>query len=270
MPKKTNYEKEEDMPEEGEFLVVTCSKVTPYGAYFKIDEYHHVTEEAFCHISEIAATWVRNIRNYIKEGQKTVAKVLRVNRQKRQVDVSMRRVSDSQKRETLRAWKNTQKATNLLALAQKRIKELGVETLSLEEVNDIMEKEFGSSYGGLEAAFEGGAEVLINAGIPEEWAEILEEFAKASIEVKKVKISGIFSINSTEPNGIDIIKDALIKALTADKKSEIDIYSLGAPRYRIEVEAKEFQTAEKALSKAINKVQKAFNQTNCTFQFERE
>ncbi len=219
---------------------------------------------------KIASTWVRNIRNYIKEGQKTVAKVLRVNRQKRQVDVSMRRVSDSQKRETLRAWKNAQKAANILALAQKRIEEMGVKTLSLEEVNDILEKEFGSSYGGLEAAFEGGAEILINAGIPKEWADILEEFAKSSIEVKKVKVSGVFSLNSTEPNGVDIIKDALIKSLSADKKSEIDIYSLGAPRYRIEVEAKDFQTAEKALSKAVNKVKKAISRSKCSFQFERE
>jgi translation initiation factor 2 alpha subunit (eIF-2alpha) len=52
MTKKTGYEKEEYMPEEGEFLVVTCNKVTPYGAYFKIDEYPNIEEEAFCHISE--------------------------------------------------------------------------------------------------------------------------------------------------------------------------------------------------------------------------
>ena len=40
-------------------------------------------KEAFIHISEVSSGWVKNIRDYVRENQKIVARVLRVNPKKR-------------------------------------------------------------------------------------------------------------------------------------------------------------------------------------------
>ena len=66
------------LPDLGEIVIVTVKEVTGHGAYVTLDEYDNLT--AFLHISEIATGWIRNIERYVKAKQKTVLKVIRVNR----------------------------------------------------------------------------------------------------------------------------------------------------------------------------------------------
>jgi len=65
-----------EFPEEGEFVIATVKSIHNYGAFLSLDEYSG--KDGFMHISEVAPTFVRNIRDYLKEGQKIVAKVIRV------------------------------------------------------------------------------------------------------------------------------------------------------------------------------------------------
>jgi len=85
------------LPEVGDLVVATVTRIVDYGAYVKLDEYQGI--EGLVHIQEISSTWVRNIRNHAREGQKLVLKVLRVNLQRNQVDLSLRRVTGREKTE---------------------------------------------------------------------------------------------------------------------------------------------------------------------------
>ncbi|MHC1564487.1 MAG: S1 RNA-binding domain-containing protein, partial [Candidatus Hecatellaceae archaeon] len=87
--------KPEELPEPGELVIATVNKITGYGAYLGLDEYGGI--EGFLHISEVSTSWVRNIRDYVRPGQKLVLKVLRVNRERRHIDLSLRRVSGKEK-----------------------------------------------------------------------------------------------------------------------------------------------------------------------------
>ena len=87
------------LPEIGEFVVVTIIRIMPYGAYAALDEYDDV--EGLLHISEISSRWVKNIRDHVRERQKVVLKVLRVDSEKRHIDLSLRRVNEREKREKL-------------------------------------------------------------------------------------------------------------------------------------------------------------------------
>src|SRR6266480_2960343 len=86
-------------PEVGDLVVATVKRVEDYGAYVKLDEFAGI--EGLVHISEMATTWVRNIRDHAREGQKLVLKVLRVNPQRNQIDLSLRRVTGREKSEKL-------------------------------------------------------------------------------------------------------------------------------------------------------------------------
>ena len=69
--------RQNEWPEVGELVLCTTSKVIQQGAFVKLDEYKG--KEGFIHLSEIASKWVKNIRNFVKEDQKIVARVLRLN-----------------------------------------------------------------------------------------------------------------------------------------------------------------------------------------------
>src|SRR5215467_14814284 len=70
-------------PEVGDLVVASVTRVEDYGAYVKLDEFSGI--EGLVHISEISTTWVRNIREHARQGQKLVLKVLRVNPQRNQI-----------------------------------------------------------------------------------------------------------------------------------------------------------------------------------------
>ncbi|MEJ2281264.1 MAG: S1 RNA-binding domain-containing protein [Candidatus Bathyarchaeota archaeon] len=83
-----------EWPEVGDLVIATIERITDYGAYVRLDEYD---KEGLLHVSEVASRWVRNIRDYIRENQKMVLKVLRVQADKGQIDLSRRRVTKREK-----------------------------------------------------------------------------------------------------------------------------------------------------------------------------
>ncbi|MCD6421710.1 MAG: S1 RNA-binding domain-containing protein, partial [Thaumarchaeota archaeon] len=63
-------------PKPGDLVVGVVKRVERYGAYLNLIEYPGW--EGFVHISEISLKWIRNIRDYLRENQREVFKVLRV------------------------------------------------------------------------------------------------------------------------------------------------------------------------------------------------
>src|SRR3972149_4853704 len=104
-----------ELPSVGDLIVAAGKRIESFGAYVGLDEY--VGREGLLHISEISSTWVRNIRNHVREGQKVVLQVLRINTEKGQVDLSLRRVTGREKAETLLEWKKHKKAESILKSA---------------------------------------------------------------------------------------------------------------------------------------------------------
>ncbi|MEM1753789.1 MAG: hypothetical protein QXW21_05920, partial [Candidatus Methanomethylicaceae archaeon] len=82
-------------------------------------------------------------------------------------------------------------------------------------------------------------------------ANKIYEIAKHHIEPPIVKISGVLTLKSTKPKGIEDIKTAL---LLGEENENIEITNLGAPRYRIEVTAKDYKTAEAILKEVVDKI----------------
>ncbi|RLG70219.1 MAG: translation initiation factor IF-2 subunit alpha, partial [Candidatus Iainarchaeum archaeon] len=79
-----------EYPEIGEIVVVKVKKILSYGVFVELLEYDGLT--GFVHISEVASSWVKNIRNFVKENQIRAAKVLKVIPEKEQVDLSFEKV----------------------------------------------------------------------------------------------------------------------------------------------------------------------------------
>ncbi|WP_297471012.1 translation initiation factor IF-2 subunit alpha [Thermococcus sp.] len=247
MPRKAK-----EFPEEGEFVVATVKNIHPYGAFLTLDEYPG--KEGFMHISEVAPTWVKNIRDYVKEGQKVVVKVIRVDPEKGHIDLSLKRVNQQQRKAKLQEYKRAQKAENLLKMAAERIGK-DFET-AWREVWVPLEEEYGEVYAAFEDAAQNGIEVLKGL-IPDEWLEALKPIIEAYVEIPTVTIDAEFEITVPKPNGVEIIKEALIRARDrANKEKDIEVkFSYqGAPRYRIDITAPDYYKAEEVLESIAEEI----------------
>ena len=76
------------MPEEGEIVLCTVKKILYHSIFATIDEYE--TLEGMLHISEVSPGRIRNIRDFVKEGKQIVCKVLKVDKVKGHIDLSLR------------------------------------------------------------------------------------------------------------------------------------------------------------------------------------
>ena len=86
-----------DWPEEGELVVCSVKSVKENGAYLSLDTYPE--REGFVFIGEIATGWVRNIRAHVREGQRLVAKVIGVKKDRDSITLSIKSVSEERRRD---------------------------------------------------------------------------------------------------------------------------------------------------------------------------
>jgi len=254
--------KSKEWPKEGELIVATIYKVLGYGAFANLEEYEG--KEAFIHISEVSSGWVKNIRDYVRENQKIVARVLRVNPKKGHVDASLKRIREDQRTKKIQQWKVEQKAEKFLELAAKSL-DKNLDT-AYEEVGYKLMDIFGDIYGAFETAAEEGESSIIDEGIDEEWAKTIVDIAKKNITPPEVQITGYVDIQTFDPNGVEIIK----KALEAAEGEDIVVQCVGAPRYRITVKSSDYILAEKELQSAADRTIKIIEESNGTGIFLRE
>ena len=254
--------KNQEWPEEGELIVGTVYKVLNYGAFAKLEEFSG--KEAFIHISEVSSGWVKNIRDHVRENQKIVARVLRVNPKKGHVDASLKRIREDQRTKKIQQWKIEQKAEKFLELSAK-ILDKDLDTAYDEVGYNIMDI-YGDIYGAFETAADEDEKSLIEEGIPEDWAKAITEIAKNNITPPEVHITGYVDIETYEPNGVEIVR----KALEAAESEDITVQCVGAPRYRITVKSTDYILAEKALKKAADECIKIIEDSDGKGEFLRE
>ena len=258
--------KKPEWPEVGDLVIATVQEVTDFGAYAKLDEYD---KRGLLHVSEISSSWIRNIRDFIREGQKVVLKVLRVDVEKGHIDLSLRRVTKRERIEKIMVWKRERKAETLLrSIAEKT-------GLSLDEAYEKagapMEKEYGL-YEGFEKALKDGATALTKIGVPEDLATVIAETAKERMHVPMVRVKGIIELRSMNSEGVKIIKEAFLSAKKAEKSREAKLrfYVIAAPKYCIEVMAENYKSAETVLQKVAENVVSNVVKTGGQGSFRRE
>jgi len=111
--------KKEGFPEEDELAICTVTKVQFHSVFANLDEYG---KGGMIHISEVSPGRIRNIRDFVKEGKKVVCKVLRINTDRGHIDLSLRRVTEGQKRNKIDELKQEQKAEKILEFVAKDLK----------------------------------------------------------------------------------------------------------------------------------------------------
>ncbi len=255
------------LPEVGELVVATVQQIFEQGTYVSLDEFQGV--RGYVPIVEVASTWVRNVRDYLREKQKVVLKVIRLDRNKGHVDLSLRRVSDLERQTKLMQAKRFQKSFKLLEQIAERTKipkEQAIDQIGLK-----LEEKNGELYAALEDVVKFGKKTLEDAGIPEQYRDVVFEVAKEHIHIPEVEVKGIIKVSNMKPNGVKDVRDALLAGRESGGETvKVNIYTVGAPRYRVEVKAYDYKMAEDTLASVANTITEHVKQHEGEAEFKRE
>ncbi len=254
-----------DFPENGELVVCTVTSVKNFGAFVTLDEYN--AREGFVHVRDIASGWVKYVRDFIREGQKVVCKVLGVDSSKGHIDLSLKSVNDHQRREKIQQWKNEKKAEKLLEIVSERL------SISVDDAFDQFGNELTETYGTLYNAFEAVAanpDELRADYKDQDWVEKFIEVASENVALSYVEIDGILEMRSLEPAGVDDIKEALTAGIEAADGATVAITSVGSPRYRVVVTADDYKAAEDVMKKVTTAAIKSFTKAGGEATLKRE
>jgi len=252
-------------PEPGELVICHVNKVSPFGAYAELEEYG--MQEGLIHISEVASGWVKYIRDHVREGQKIVCKVLKVDSRRAHIDLSLKDVNEHQRRQKVQEWKNEQKALKWLSFVEEELKLTEEERKQLDE---IIYNEFEHFYDIFEEAAFKGADSLSDLDLDPKWIDAILTIATENVKMPYVDISGYATLTTTAPNGVDHIKEALALANNVDvPEVSLEIGYVGAPTYRIHVKAPDYKIAESVLKESSDKAIKYLEKRGGEGQFFR-
>ena len=251
--KKTGF------PEEEELVLCTVTGVNPHSVFCDLDEYTGRT--GMIHISEVAPGRIRNIREYVQEGKKIVCKVLRINKEKGHIDLSLRRVNEAQRRRKLSEIKQELLAEKIV---EQVAKQRGDSPLAL--FNKLQEKIAGK-YANLYLAFEdvSNDKLDLSTLVEKKIAEKLTQIIKQRIKPPEVVITGELKISTYHPQGVELVK----KALNIATKEGVKISYKGGGTYHVETVAVDYKEAEKTLKKAISAVLAFAEEEGMEASFER-
>ncbi|MGC9152926.1 MAG: translation initiation factor IF-2 subunit alpha [Vulcanisaeta sp.] len=240
-----------ELPDIGELVIGTVYRILEHGAYVLLDEYGGL--EAYAPINEVVQSWFHDIKDYLRPGQKTVFRVIRVDPRRRLVDVSLRKVREEEKKEKLTKWKRTLRGIKLLELVAKKL------NITLDKALQDFGWKLEDYYGDFLAIFENavkyGSSDLKKLGLSDNIINAIMDVAKERIEVEPTEISGVIRIISIKPDGVKHVKEVLLKAMDLAKKEGVEsikIYTIGPPRYRIDLVGKDPKKLEQTLKDIIN------------------
>ncbi len=235
--------KRQDWPEDGEIVLCKVTKIMPSSVFCNLEEYGR---SGMIHISEISPGRIRNIRDFVIEGKIVICKILGINKEKGYIDLSLRRVSESMRRNKNDEIKQELKAEKIVEMIAKDLK------TDVRKFYDEITKKLFEKSPLLYPVFEDVAlngKKLVDFGVDEKIAAKLEELIKQKIKAPEIFIEGEFKIASYAPEGVETIRQALS---LIEKKKDTIIKYLGNGRYMLKITAEDYKTAEKMLKDTVD------------------
>ena len=195
--------------------------------------------------------WVKNIREFLKENQYVVCRVMKVEGD--HIHLSVKRVRPEEASSKLNEFKRERKAEKLLELAAKTLNK------SLEEAHEEVGYKLKEEIGSLSKAFEfalKNPELLETKGIPKKWVDVLKEIAKKNYAEKTFEVKSELTLICYDPNGIDIIKKVLSSVA---EENGLEAKYISAPKYIITGRGKDYKKVESRVRQASERIVSEIN-----------
>jgi len=242
------------LPEDSEIVLCTVTKIYPTSVFVTLDEYDAIS--GMIHISEISPGRIRNIREFVEEGKRIVCKILRIDKQKGHIDLSLRRVSEQQRREKADELKQHQRAKQIVDYVAKQTKTDGKKMLA--DIEKAVLEEYPTVFSYFEDVSKDNTLIKSCKLEPALETAILEVIVQR-IKPPQVEIKAQIAIKTYVPDGVEVIKKILADIKKID--STMDISYLGGGRYHLTIIDEEYKSAEKKLEKTTDFLTESFKKT---------
>lgn len=232
--------KRKGFPESDELVFCIVTSVQSHSVFVKLEEYGL---SGMIHISEVAPGRIRNIRDFVVENKPIVCKVISINQERGHIDLSLRRVTESQRRAKVNEVKSEQKAEKIIELVAKQ---LGMPAPDLyAQFSEKISDKFASVFEAFMALAKGDVNMDV-FGLPRQVSEKLSEAVMLRIKPPVVEVKGKLSLISYDSDGVSLVRQALELAI----KSGVSVSYLGAGTYLLKVTAENYKSAEQFIGKA--------------------
>lgn len=253
------YQKD-GLPEESELVLCSVTNVQHHSVFVRLEEYG---KSGMIHISEISPGRIRNIRDYVVEGKVIVCKVLRINKERGHIDLSLRRVSEGQRREKVNEIKHEQKAEKIIEFVARALK--STKEKIFEEIQGPIFENYPTVYSCFENVIV-DEKILSKIGISTKLEKKLVETIKQRIKPPVIVIQGKISISSYESDGVNRVISVVEKLDTYD---DVKITYLGGGLYSFSITDEDYKSAEKKIKKILSEMEKVSSKNKCNFSFVR-
>lgn len=227
-------------PEESELVLCMVTNVQSHSVFVKIEDYG---TSGMIHISEVAPGRIRNIRDYVKEGKMVVCKVLRINKERGHIDLSLRRVTEGQRRNKINDIKQQQKAEKIIEFVAKKLNQDPKEVFT--QVSEKLLENYDSVFQGFMDVVETDV-TLLKLGVETKLAAELESIIKARLKPERVEVRGNLLLVSEAPDGVERVKTAI----KAAKKHKVEAKYIAGGNYLLIAEGPDYKAAEHDLRTA--------------------
>ncbi|NIO19406.1 MAG: S1 RNA-binding domain-containing protein [Candidatus Aenigmarchaeota archaeon] len=249
---------EEKIPKRWELVVCRIKKINPHSAIAYLVEYKRT---GLIHVSEVASRWVRNIREFIKENQYVVCRVLEAD--ETHISLSLKRVYREDSSRKLNEFKRERRAEKLIEMCGKLLKKSMED--ARREIIPILIEEFGSLTKTFEMALR-NPDLLKRKQIPEKWANAIMDIAKKNYVEKTFSVKGKLKLITHKPDGIEIIKKALMKA----KKEGLEVQYISTPKYILIGRGKNYREVENKVRTIGEQIANEFEKNGeASFELEK-
>jgi translation initiation factor 2 subunit 1 len=138
----------------------------------------------------------------------------------------------------------------------------------VQEIEDRILHKYDYLLDAFEAVSRKAQDAIQNIELSAEVKNTLEQASKR-IPIPLVEISGIMEMTFKKPDGIEIIKNALVNGEDNKAGAISTITYTGAPRCRNMVDAENFRVAERFMNSTIEKTRTNIEKQQGTFRFLR-
>lgn len=246
--------KKTGMPRRGELVICRITRINPNSAFATLTEYD---KTGMIHVSEVAKRWVKNIREFIREDQYVVCKVIGID--ERGISLSIKRVWREESRSKLNEFKKDRKAEKMLEMIGKAMGKPLDE--SWEQIGNKLEDEFGSLIKAFDIALK-KPELFKAKGIKGPWAEKVIETIKKRRTEKVYELKAKMKLICYKPDGMEVIKKALSRA------KDLEVRYISAPNYVLVGHGKDPKRLENLVKGTAEEIAKDIQKSQGEASFE--
>ncbi len=254
-------------PQEGEIVLCQVEKFSKGSVFVSFLEYDGLS--GIISISEVAPGRIRTVRDYVKQGMVIVCKVLRSIPERRHFELSLRRVSEKERKKKLDFMKQEQSAEKIVEFVAEKLSE------DFHKMYDAITEDLFKDYSSLYEAFYDismGEKDFSKTKISDEAKELLKKTISERIKPKIMAIEGYFVLTTTADNGVELIKEAFSKAKSVKTScaQEFKISYSGRGKYHFYLRGSDYRELEDYLQKVVETLEDFSKKNKMEFSLERK